>query len=206
MPIKMGITISDNVSMTVESQYLLISNREKCHKILLKNEKDRNDIIDFLISLHLVLEIGLNGFYRKIILNQLQKTIRITTIANDLDSVSFIEKTVMFFTLPKFDFQDKINEADKYYDAIGKIRNFSEIRNKLLHGHAIMEISSNGTREQSRAFELLTEVNLQAQVNNFKFIMEAVEFYFEHMKNSNFTEHGKNSLKKQFLYIDFLNI
>ncbi len=203
----MNIKISESIEMRLESHHLLISNQQKCKDILSKPTRDRNDIIDFLISLHLVLEIGLNGFYRAIILNQLQKTVRKTQIADDLDNVGFKEKTVMFFSLPYFEFPNGINEADNYYKAIGKMKNFSEIRNKLLHGHSIMEISDgNGATERSRTFELLKEETLQNQIIDFKFIMSAVKFYFDNLKESNITESGKEAFKNQFLSTDFLNI
>lgn len=195
------------IELRLESHHLLISNRKKCNEILLKSTKDRNDIIDFLISLHLVLEIGLNGFYRTTILDQLQKSVRKTTIAHDLDSIGFKEKTVMFFTFPYFVFPDGIEEADKYYKAIGKLINFSGIRNKLLHGHTIMEISNtDGGIEQSKTFELIKENTIDNQIIDFKFIIEAVEYYFDHLKESSISKEKQEEFKNQFLDKTFLDI
>lgn len=70
-----------------------------------KDARTKEDIMDFLISLHLVLEIGLNAFYRQVIFSELQKTIEQTKVADNLDKINFIDKTILFFYLPHFDFK-----------------------------------------------------------------------------------------------------
>jgi len=52
-----NLKIDDNITYEIENHYLLISNRSKCRHILKKQELEIHDKIDFLISLHLVLEI-----------------------------------------------------------------------------------------------------------------------------------------------------
>ena len=94
------ISLGESFEAIVESQYLILSNRKKCTEILQKQDRDRNDIIDFLISLHIVLEAGINGFIRKIVINRIKKGVRKKEIVSDLDQVNFIHKVILFFTMP----------------------------------------------------------------------------------------------------------
>lgn len=93
---------------------------------------------------------------------------------------------MLFFYLPHFDFRGKINKADEYHGAIGKLRNFSEIRNKLLHGHmnGQMFYVTEGRTTQTRAFEFSSEDTMKTQIESFLFILEAVRFYFDHLESS----------------------
>ena len=196
------------VEIIKENLYLLQNSKHNCQDILKKSSRSNHDIIDFLINLHLALELGLNCFYRYLILAQLKTEVKEKiSFAYDLDKVSFIDKSVMFFVLPYFEFPkyEDIEQAENYYSAIGKLRNFSEIRNKLLHGHMNAQITfANGKTGQSKASELISEQSMQKQIENFKFIINAVAFYFDHLKSS-LTDDGKERLKKQFLATDFLN-
>jgi len=189
-----------------ENHHIFLSNKIRCREILSNNSKTKEDIIDFLISLHLVLETGLNSFYREIILIQLQKNIEQTKIANNLDNINFIDKTALFFYLPRFNFHDKINEADTYHKAIGKLRQFSEVRNKLLHGHMNGQVTySEEHRVETRAFELVSEENMNSQIEIFKFANEAVGFYFDHLETS-ISSEGKKDIKNFFLPKTFLDL
>jgi hypothetical protein len=189
-----------------ENHHIFLSNKEKCREILNKNQRTREDIIDFLISLHLVLETGLNAFYRQIILTQLQKGIEQTKIADNLDTINFIDKTALFFYLPHFNFQGRIDEADRSHAAIGKLRQFSEIRNKLLHGHMDGQITYSEERSvQTRVHELISDETMSRQIEFFKFINEAVSFYFDHLKSS-FTPQGKEDIKSFYLSNQFLGV
>ena len=188
-----------------ENHYLFLSSKENCVRLQSLNKWNTQNIIDFLVSLHLVLEIGLNSFFRQIILMQLQKTIDKIKIAENLDCISYIDKTILFFYLPHFDFQEKIEKADYYHSAIGKLKNFSEIRNKLLHGHMVGQITyADGRTSESKTFELISEEILKDQKESFKFIMEAVSFYFDHLESS-FTHKGKEDVKKFYLDAGFLD-
>ena len=187
-----------------ENDYLVISSREKCKHILSKEIRTKDDIIDFLINLHLVLEIGLNTFYRHIILMGIVKDISHTKIVENLDKIGFAEKTTLFFYLPNFDFQGYEAEAGKYHSAIRMIGDFSGIRNNLLHGHMIWEIILGENRRPSRTFELITEDSIKSQIEKFKFILEAVSFYFDHL-DSPITQEWREDYKKAYLNDDFLN-
>lgn len=192
--------------MRQENHYILLSNQKKCKEILIKGERTREDKIDFLISLHLVLENGLNAFYRHVILDQLQKGIEQTEIASNLDRIDFITKTTLFLYLPSYDFLNEIDKANDYHKVIGKLINFSEIRNKLLHGHMDGQVTYYGSSEtvvNSRTFDLISDDSINLQISNFKFIVDAIKFYFDHLKSS-FTTSGKDGIKDSYLDSSFL--
>ncbi|MDF1496905.1 MAG: hypothetical protein P1P90_02495 [Patescibacteria group bacterium] len=196
------IKISDSWSVRTESHYLLISNREKCHKLLQRLDLDENDMIDFFISLHLVLEIGLNTFYRQITLMGIQKTVNKKDIIKNLDGINFIDKTILFIYNSKFNFQN-ISEADRHHSVFGKIRDFNSIRNQLLHGHSIGTISQNGTQSQTVARSALNRENLEKRLKAFKEILDSIKFYFGSLE-SVITESGKEDIKREFLDYGFL--
>lgn len=183
-----------------ENDHLIISNRAKCKEILWKQQRSQEDIIDFLVSLHLVLEISLHTFYRHIILLQIKKNIPHIDVAQNLDNISFWDKTALFFYLSVFDFQWNEARAEHFHKAIGMIKNFCETRNKLLHGHMVWELVSGDWRKKSRAYELATEENMKHQIERFKFIIDAVSFYYGHLQKS-FWEGYKN----EYLRCDFLD-
>jgi hypothetical protein len=202
--VKEDITIKESISIRTESCYLIASNREKCKQILSKPDLGDDDIIDFSIALHIVLEVGLNTFYRHVYLSEIQKTIDRLKIIKNIDNISFIDKTVLFIYNSKFDFQDKINDADKYHSIIDEMKTFSEIRNKLLHGHSIATLYQEGTTKQSELRKLINPQRLKQRVEKFKFIMEGMRFYFDCLK-SNFTPAGKQSLEDSYLNDSFLD-
>src|ERR1035437_5249789 len=89
--------ITDNtMSITIESNYLFYSNRKKVSELLCKDKLDQNDIIDIFIGLHIVLELGINNVFRKIITPTLQKKISTHIMIENLDNINFIDKIVMF--------------------------------------------------------------------------------------------------------------
>lgn len=202
-----SFSLQGGFSAVVESHHLLLSNRQKCNEILKKSKRDKNDYIDFFIALHMVLEAGINGFFRQIVMIRVQKGVEKTKIAGDLDKVSFIDKVIFFFTLPSFDFQGQIDEADKHYKAIGTLRDFASIRNKLLHGHMVGEFYDSVERSPTRtsSSELLNEEYLQKQIEKFKLITNALSFYFDCWESS-INDHGKKEIKKQFLDTSFLEV
>lgn len=199
------LSIRDSFEAIVESQHLIVSNKKKCSEILKKHIRDKNDYIDFLIALHIVLEARVNGFFRKIVMTRIQKGVAKTKIADDLDKISFIDKLIFFFTLPNFNFQGQINEADRHYKAIGALRNFAETRNKLLHGHMVGEFydSVSESRTKTRGFKLLSDEHMKAQVNRFMDITTALSFYFDSW-DSALSEQDKADIKRQFLDTSFL--
>lgn len=94
--------------VATESLYLMLSNKAKCQQLFQKDNRTEEDITDFLVSLHLVLELGLNAFFRQIILIQLQKGISRIDVADNLDKISFIDKACLFVYMPQYNFGDRI--------------------------------------------------------------------------------------------------
>jgi hypothetical protein len=101
------IKISDSFKARSESCYLVSSNRQKCADLILKSDLDENNIIDVLISLHIILEVSLNAFYRNVVLMSLKKEFGEFDVMENMDKVSFINKTISFIYFSKFDFTGK---------------------------------------------------------------------------------------------------
>jgi len=168
-------------SIISESDYLMISNRIKCSELLQKELLSPENIYDFLISLHIVLEVSLNKLFREIVINNLQKTISREKIVDDLDKLTFIDKVIFFILFAKFDFKEKIEDADKYYSIIGKLKDFSNTRNKLLHGSMIGSFTDSYTVTNS--VYLLTDEHKSKQIESFKFIFKGLKFYCDCLKD-----------------------
>lgn len=190
---------------TIESVYLISSHREKCAAILEKDNISENEIIDFLISLHIVLEVSLNTFLR-----QLYRMIHPFNleffedleILKNLDNINFIDKTTLFIYTGNFAFLNK-EKTKEYSKIIDTLKTFSEIRNKLLHGHSISSISYGETKLNSKTKELLTSKFLEDQIRRFKYILDSLKYYLENLK-SPLTESGKQALIDQYLNYSFL--
>lgn len=196
------VTLSDSVSMTLESNYLLISNKKKLTDLISNSELNRNDLIDIFIGLHIVLEVGINTLFRKIITPTLKKGIDVYDMTGNLDNVNFIDKTIMFIYYSKFNFDD-ISKATEYHKIIGKLKAFAEMRNNLLHGHSISSTSKDGIKSQSKLISNLNLSKLQSQIIDFRFVLNGMCFYLDALE-SNLTQEEKNELKKACLDQSFL--
>lgn len=191
--------------MRKESDYLIISNKKKISNLISYSELDENDIIDVLISLHLVLEVGLNTLFRHISLMSIKKRANRFEIIRNLDNISFIDKTVLFIYDSKFNFDGKMDKANKYHDIIGKLKEFSGVRNKLIHGHSISTIFDGEKNIKSPLKKELSLEKLGEQIKRFTFILEGMSFYLDCL-DSPITESGKSDFKKEYLNRDFLPI
>ncbi len=191
-----------SVYANTDSVYLILSNREKCSRILCKKERSINDIMDFCISLHLVLEIGLNAFFRNILGIMSKQIVERPKLYENLDNIGFIDKVTLFIYLGDFKFPD-IEKAKKYHKIIGKLRNFNGMRNKLLHGHSASTHYSDAGVSKSKLGANLTEARLLKQIDDFKFIIEGVGFYFDHLV-CGIKDHARADFKKQYLDTSFL--
>jgi len=134
------ISLKDSLSIRKESSYLIISNKKKCAKLIIQSDLNENDIIDIFISLHVVLEVGLNALFRHLSLMSIKKDVDEFEIIENIDGINFIDKTILFIYNSKFEFGDNVADASKYHSIIGTIKNFAAMRNKLLHGHSISTI------------------------------------------------------------------
>ncbi len=195
----------ESIQARTESEYLIISNKQKCIKLLSKGLSSDEDLIDFYISLHIVMEVSLNALFRNLTLLQIHKSISKLEIAENVDRISFINKTILFIYNYHYDFKGRVDEADKHHRVIKYLRIFAEPRNKLLHGHSISTLYSDDGESDSGAKKLLDNRKIQEQINLFRCIFEGLAFYVLHI-DSSLTQSGKENLIKEFLNDDFLNV
>lgn len=196
------IQVNESVTISTESEYLIISNKEKVVEILSRKELSEENIIDVFISLHMVLEVGLNTLFRHISLSSIKKDVDRLEIMRNIDGVSFIDKTILFVYNSKFNFED-IGAATHYHGIIGTLKDFSFIRNQLLHGHSIITVADEQGSRSSRLKEILNKKGLGKQIEKFLFILEGMRFYVDCL-DSSFTQASKESLKKSYLDNSFL--
>lgn len=199
------IKITDSVSGRTESGYLITSNKEKCRQILAKGSLNEGDIIDFLVALHIVLEVSLNSLFRNLSLTGIKKGVDDFEIAQNIDEISFIHKTILFIYNSKFNFDRKLSEATRYHSIIGKLKDFAAPRNKLLHGHSISTVFSEGNQRHSPLRRNINSQYLDEQIRKFKDIMEGMRFYLDCL-DSSLTTSGKDSFKRECLDDNFLTV
>lgn len=197
-----SLQISESISITSESNYLIVSNRKKVSELLVKASLDRHELIDVFISLHIILEVGINALFRQIITPTLKKQIDVHEMLENLDKINFIDKVTMFIYYPQFQFED-ISQATKYHSIIGKLRRFSEMRNRLLHGHAISSRMERGISSHSSLKKNLNPTKLQEQIKDFKFILDGLGYYLDCL-SSGLTPSGKEQYKQTYLSYDFI--
>ena len=195
---------TEGSSVISESYHILTKNVDECRRIVNKEDKSLNDIADFLISLHLVLEISINALIREIIVNNLQKTIDKAKIVGNLDRISFIDKTVLFVYMEKYDFPvyEDILAADEHHGIIGTMKSFAETRNFLMHGSMIGGFL-DGKSSNTVVVPRLTMEHMNDQIGKFKKICDGMKFYLEHLATRN---PDIDRLKGVFLSYEFLQI
>jgi len=187
----------------LESSHLIKKNKRTCNHLLAPEIYTEENIIDFLISLHIVLEVSLNSLFRSLLKSQIEKPVGRLEIIKNLDNISFIDKTILFIYNSKFDFGDELDKAKKYHKIIDKMKQFSKVRNKLLHGHSISTLFPHeGSERASEVRTSLSKKNVEKQIELFKFILEGMRYYIDCLEGD-FTPEGKEHLKKEFLDDDF---
>lgn len=187
----------------LESNYLIIKNKRICNHLLAFEKYTEENNIDILISLHIVLEVSLNSLFRLLTINQIKKSVDKLKVIKNLDNISFIDKTILFIYNSNFDFGDNVDKATKYHEIIGKMEQFSEVRNKLLHGHSVSTLFPHeGPERASEVRALLSEENVKKQIKLFKFILKGMRYYIDCLEGD-FISNGKEYLKKEFLNDDF---
>lgn len=199
------IHISESLTVATESDHLIISNKKKVRELISNPALSEEDIIDALIAIHIVLEVGLNTLFRRLSLENIKKDIDRFEIVKNIDEINFIDKTVLFIYNSKFNFNEKLIEASQYHGVIGTLKNFAGVRNKLLHGHSISSIFSNGETKHSALKKNINREFLIDQIERFKFVLEGMRFYLDCL-DSSYTENGKEALKNEYLNDDFLNL
>lgn len=206
--IKETIGISESLTLIAESQHLLVSNRDKCADLLKKSELTNEDKIDFLISLHLVLEVGINALFRQFFFrNHGLGWISDERKVEYLDEISFKDKVTAIIYFAKFRFNsdsDRI-KADEYLSVIEQIKTFSQVRNKLLHGHSLSKTTVLNGKDSKQTVSKTSKLipKFDEQVGLFKSIVEAVAFYIRNV-DCTITPEGRESMIKEFIDDDFL--
>jgi hypothetical protein len=196
-----AVRASDSVRARFDSNYLIISNRQKCHTLLSQQVLSKENIIDVLISLHIALEAGLNSLFRDLALRSLKKSVDEFEVTKNVDEISFLHKTTLFIYNSTFDFDGKEDSANKFHGIIGALKEFSGIRNKLIHGHSISTLIEGGDVRQSSLLRSLTDENLKKQIDRFKFIMDGMIFYIGCLDLSNV---DKEHYQTEYLDYSFL--
>ncbi len=191
----------------LESTYLIRKNRAICQKLITEGNFSENNIIDILISLHLVLEIGINGLFHVISLKSFEKDIDMLDIMENVDKIGFIEKINMFIYFGSFNFDKKLDKATKYHKILNTLKDFTYVRNALLHGHSIMTIYEfqKGSKEKStRMKDKLNKIFLQEHIKQFKFIMDGIGFYLECYETDKISVDIKSGWYGTYLNTGFL--
>lgn len=206
-----GIAVNADGSISVdptgisESHYLIDSNRQKCKQIFSKSEWRDGELVDGYIALHIVLEASLNSLFRQLTVKSLVKSVDELEVMQNIDKISFIDKTILFIYNSRFNFGNELADANKYHGVIKKLRAFCEIRNQLLHGHAIATITdSSGVRRDSVARGNINYDRLVQQLNDFRFIIDGVNFFVSHLDG--ISEAEKRHYRQDFLDYSFLPI
>ena len=197
------VNMSDSLMVEQESNHLIISNKNVCTKLLSQDDLSQNDIIDLYIALHLVLEISLNSLHRSISLTLLRKNVDRLEVIENVDNIGFIEKTTLFIYNSKFNFQNNDAEAINYHSLIGTLKNFSFIRNRLLHGHSIRTIIDEGDARHSKIKQKMNIEDLKEQISKLRFIFEGMRFYLDNL-DLDLSKDQINQLKQLYLNDDFL--
>ena len=209
-PLSVTAQVGISLTATIESHHLRYSNKDKLRELLSKSELNENDIIDAFISLHILLEVSLNSLFRELSLLSIKenfdklKVIEILDkkIIENLDKISFKDKMTLFLYNSKFKFQD-INKAKKYHKIIGTLRDFANIRNRLLHGNSIITVIEGSVTRSSETKKRLKEDRLKEQVKKFIFILEGLKYYLDCL-DSSLTSSAKENYKKEFLDASFI--
>jgi hypothetical protein len=196
--------MSHSLLRETESNYLILSRRQKCQKLIGQRELGEEDLIEFYIALHVVLEVGLNALLRHLALHRTQLFFNKAEMIDQIDDINFKDKTAMFLYYAQFDFSNSVNEAKEHHDILKKITHFSAIRNELLHGHSISTFISNGEQRDSDARRKMNQKTLDQQINLFKDIIKGMSFYLDHLIDFDDLKLDKEKLKKDYLSLDFL--
>lgn len=158
-----------------------------------------NDKLDVIISLQILLEAGVNSVIRDLAVHSLKKDLTYVDIAKDLDGVGFREKIASFIYGATFNFGTDTAEASARRKVLGKMQNFTQYRNAIMHGHTIAYQSVNGTRSSTVLHDILEDNEVfKRHVAQYATIIDDVKFYVDHLADESL---DKEKLTKQYLRI-----
>ncbi len=201
--LKQNTTIKTAISGFSESPYIIDSNRKKFNLIANKDTWTQGDTIDMLLSLHIVLEVGLNHIFRHITLYKLKKQVDKIEIIKNIDEISFRDKLTLFIYNTSFDFGDKLPEASKHHKIIKILKDFAGIRNQIMHGHAIATINEHGEPRHTTLRKItLTDIVLREQISKYTKIVDGVNFYLDSLSDKSFQPQLQHY--KKYIAYDFI--
>lgn len=196
--------------MNISKNQFFFSKKRVCNDFLQKYTLNDVEILDFLLSLHLVLEIGVNSFFRS--LYYIYSNLEFSKYENLLDDVSFLNKIQYFLSSNRFTYRDgkEVDEAEKLAkQVISDIKNFNEVRNKIVHGHSISEYSG-AVSKKSKLLELIRPSQVKDQVERFKKIIDSLNYFVDRLViNSTDISIPSDQIRQfqeDFLSYNFLNL
>lgn len=204
-PLKMLITVN-NVTLKLESNYFFISRKNKCSEFLQITEPQESDILEFLLNLHFVLELGINTFFRNYYKHS--SNYDFFKDSRDIDNIDFQNKITIFLHENHFILETGESLAtsrQKVNEIVGTIRNFNNVRNMIVHGHSVSEIHFGEQRIPSNLKSKLNKDYVLDQIESFKKIITNINYFIDRL-NTQIPREQLNSFQRIYLDIDFLSI
>lgn len=193
----------ENYRLTITDTILLTKSQEICKKILKKEEKTTRDLLQFDIYLHLCLEIWVNNFL-KIVFKDMGKSRllfeKYPRLWKKIIKLSFSEKIEYFLLFSENPSKNTVN----------CIKDFSHIRNMILHWEPIESISLYGTEIKIKNKDSVLKKNInmdvcKKQIKLYKKIIEGIiESYKNYPDNLRLDKYWH--IVESNLDISFLNI
>jgi hypothetical protein len=203
-PEKITVTVN-NVTLKVESNYFFISRRNKCTEFLKIDDPKEADILEFLLNLHFVLEVGINTFFRNYY--KFSSNYDFFKNSREIDNINFNDKVTIFLNENNFTLitgENLYTSREKVNEITGLTKNFNNIRNMIVHGHSVSEISSGDHKEQSSLKSKLTKESYIKQIDSFKKIITNINYFIDRLDTKIQREQIK-MFQKNYLDLDFLN-
>lgn len=195
----------NNVTLKVESNYFFMSRKQKCSEFLKITDPKESDILEFLLHLHFVLEIGINTFFRNYYKHS--SNYEFFKYSKDIDNIDFQNKIIIFLHENNFTLKtgENLNTSrQKINDIIGTMRNFNNLRNMIVHGHSVNEIHFGEQRIQSNLKSKLNTDYVAVQMESFKKILANLNYFIDRL-NTKIPEDQLQSFQKIYLDLGFLN-
>jgi len=193
-----------SVSIKIESNHVLNSRRKMCGELIKKIELSENDILEFLLALHFVLEIGINTFFR----NYYSTSSKQNPLKdeNELDEINYIDKIRFFINSNNFLYKDgeavEISKRNAK-KLIKDLKCFGRNRNMIIHGHSVSEVSGEGVKK-SKLKNKLNLDSLDKQILLFKDILESLNYFIDILE-TNVSKDQMIKFQESFLSDTFLN-
>jgi hypothetical protein len=202
-PLTMSVTVNNPI-LKLESNYFFMSRKQKCSEFLKITDPKEDDILEFLLNLHFVLEIGINTFFR----NYYKHTSNYDFFSDskEIDNIDFYSKITIFLHENNFTLETRESEHEsrkKVKQIMGTIKNFNYTRNMIVHGHSISEIHYGETKIQSKLKATLNKDYVIKQIDSFKDILNNLNYFIDRI-NTKISKEQLQSFQRIYLDINFL--